>query len=275
MTTILKVHQRLASILLFFSATYASSVHKPFNFVLLTSIPKCGTHLLKKCAQMIDAHRKVVHIPGHFYLSANHRQLALVNEPFFLVGHALYAWENVDFMRAYKARAIFIVRDPRDQVVSMAYWIKADWQNKMSHWPLHLIIKHLIVDGDKYWRYQAQVFRSLGGITRFYSLFLGWMRENNCYVTFFEKLVGPAGGGDRALMEQEIRNIAQFMDVRINTRRIQYIADHLFGVRSPETFRAGIIGAWKTHFTDEHKKLFKEIAGQLLIDLGYEDDFEW
>ena len=41
------------------------------------------------------------------------------------------------------------------------------------------------------------------------------------------------------------------------------------------TFHKGQIGAWKTEFTENHKKLFKEIAGQLLIDLGYEKDYNW
>ncbi len=44
--------------------------------------------------------------------------------------------------------------------------------------------------------------------------------------------------------------------------------------KSP-TFRSGKTGEWKKHFTDEHKALFKEVAGDLLIKLGYEKDREW
>jgi sulfotransferase 6B1 len=40
--------------------------------------------------------------------------------------------------------------------------------------------------------------------------------------------------------------------------------------KSP-TFRSGKTGEWKKHFTDEHKKIFKEVAGDLLL-LGYEKD---
>lgn len=29
------------------------------------------------------------------------------------------------------------------------------------------------------------------------------------------------------------------------------------------------------YFSAEHKDTFKEVAGQLLIDLGYEQDFDW
>jgi hypothetical protein len=44
--------------------------------------------------------------------------------------------------------------------------------------------------------------------------------------------------------------------------------------KSP-TFRSGKTGEWQKHFTDEHKKIFKSIAGDLLIRLGYEKDNDW
>jgi hypothetical protein len=44
--------------------------------------------------------------------------------------------------------------------------------------------------------------------------------------------------------------------------------------RSP-TFRSGKTGEWAKHFTEAHKKLFKDVAGDLLIRLGYEKDLNW
>ena len=44
--------------------------------------------------------------------------------------------------------------------------------------------------------------------------------------------------------------------------------------RSP-TFRSGKTGEWKKYFTEEHKKLFNDVAGDLLIRLGYEKDIHW
>lgn len=44
--------------------------------------------------------------------------------------------------------------------------------------------------------------------------------------------------------------------------------------KSP-TFRSGKTGEWKKHFTDEHKKIFKNVAGDLLVKLGYEKDGDW
>jgi hypothetical protein len=44
--------------------------------------------------------------------------------------------------------------------------------------------------------------------------------------------------------------------------------------KSP-TFRSGKTGEWKKHFTQEHKRIFKNVASDLLIRLGYEKDNDW
>lgn len=40
-------------------------------------------------------------------------------------------------------------------------------------------------------------------------------------------------------------------------------------------FRKGIAGDWANHFTEEHKKYFKEKYNDLLIKLGYEKNSDW
>jgi hypothetical protein len=44
--------------------------------------------------------------------------------------------------------------------------------------------------------------------------------------------------------------------------------------RSP-TFRSGKAGGWRTQFNPENKQLFKDVAGDLLVQLGYERDQDW
>jgi hypothetical protein len=41
------------------------------------------------------------------------------------------------------------------------------------------------------------------------------------------------------------------------------------------TFRKGQPGNWREHFTPANKALFKDVAGDLLIHLGYEQDYNW
>jgi hypothetical protein len=40
-------------------------------------------------------------------------------------------------------------------------------------------------------------------------------------------------------------------------------------------FRKGVSGDWENHFTPDLKNLYKEKAGQALIDFGYETDLGW
>ncbi len=40
-------------------------------------------------------------------------------------------------------------------------------------------------------------------------------------------------------------------------------------------YRKGIAGDWENHFSAEDKRIFKQIAGDLLIQLGYEKDLDW
>jgi hypothetical protein len=44
---------------------------------------------------------------------------------------------------------------------------------------------------------------------------------------------------------------------------------------SSSFYRKGVAGDWKNYFTGRDKKIFKEEAGDLLIRLGYEEDYDW
>lgn len=41
------------------------------------------------------------------------------------------------------------------------------------------------------------------------------------------------------------------------------------------TFRKGKIGGWQEEFTEINKRNFKKVAGDFLIDLGYEKSNNW
>jgi hypothetical protein len=41
------------------------------------------------------------------------------------------------------------------------------------------------------------------------------------------------------------------------------------------TFRSGRVGGWRESFTARHRSAMKEVAGDLLVRLGYETDLDW
>ena len=91
--------------------------------------------------------------------------------------------------------------------------------------------------------------------------------------TSFEKLIGPQGGGTREEQIAELGRIADHVGLRHSPALLGQIADAVFG--GTKTFRKGTIGTWAADFTDDHKRAFKEVAGDALIAMGYEQDHEW
>jgi hypothetical protein len=45
--------------------------------------------------------------------------------------------------------------------------------------------------------------------------------------------------------------------------------------RKSHTFRSGKRAGWREEFTAQHQRRFCEIAGDLLIRLGYERNHDW
>jgi hypothetical protein len=86
--------------------------------------------------------------------------------------------------------------------------------------------------------------------------------------------------------ENEFRTVASHFDLDSSRATIQSIvAEHSFenmsngrsrGQQDDRSFvRKGVSGDWTRHFTKDLKALFKEHAGQILIDVGYESDRAW
>lgn len=62
--------------------------------------------------------------------------------------------------------------------------------------------------------------------------------------------------------------------VEANTReKMRRALDQTF--RHNTFLRKGVHGDWRNHFSPEHIRVFKETAGALLLELGYENDLRW
>lgn len=241
------------------------------------SIPKCGTWMLKKCINLIT--NRVSIIPNLISLNIlthNHDETsALLLQPsedvlnkciqllptnhYYLMGHTVYAKNYETIFTLNNTKTIFIIRDPRDRLISYIYHVYKYPESypTLQNLNIHDLITHCIKNG---------IFDD-------FNQFLPWMNSKICYTCKFENLVGPKGGGDSLKQINEIQNIAKHINVELTEEQIQHACENLFG--GTETFREGQIGSWKKYFTQEHKNTFKEVSGQMLIDLGYESSFDW
>jgi sulfotransferase 6B1 len=244
------------------SGLFASSPRVPR--ILITSIPKCGTHLLARGLELLT--KRPLRNLSMMNLGPepveNDKIPATPPDAIFL-DHVPYSPKAAQVLRKRKFKLLFIYRDPRDQIVSMAFWIMKKplyytGYARLLKEPnaLNVIIKELIKEIDKVYR-----------------RFLPWKNNNLCYGVKFENLIGHQGGGSDQAQLRELHAIAQHIGLYLTPGLTQYFRRNLYG--NTITFREGKIGSWKRYFTAEHKRLFKEQAGNLLVELGYERNTSW
>jgi len=301
----------IAGLLLFLESSSEGSK------IIVISIPKCGTWMLSKYVRLLTDKKNAIHrftaekifrkyeaIPEnfhkecdlpkapedsfHFFTPSKEILLKCINElkeDEYLIGHLVYnkGFENV--LRKNNFKILFIIRDPRDQIISRIFYNKKlinDFSGlqRLSFDDLltgyigsndlqkfsDLFTSHICYKDEPKEKY-------ISNISQFYNAFLSWMDSDICYTVKFENLVGPQGGGTRQSQLQELEKIAQHLGYETNQEKIKEIAKKLFGQTT--TFNDGQIKKWKKHFRQSHKNNFKEVAGSLLIDLKYEKDFNW
>ncbi len=276
--------------------------------VFANSLPKAGTHLLLRVLTLLSPLELAdIFIGADLLVDNNGHGSIPVQEDSILIGvgrprtvdksfvqallekygrgtvipaHMPYSKAAAELLRQLGFKSVMILRDPRDVVVSHFHFIA----HRPKH-PLHdYYMHHLKTDEERLMASICGLSESqldgkwgLKSVGERLSSMLGWLNEdiNDInYVTFFEKLIGPNGGGQFETQLQEVTNIAKHLNINLHPAQVLSIANNVFSEKS-KTFRRGVIGNWKNYFTPEHKGVFKEIAGHLLIELGYEEDYEW
>lgn len=238
------------------------------DFILI-SIPKSGTHLVAKLLTMMT-HRdpyglfnikSVSNLKYHQFeetvkLCKNNMQFALQHS-----GH----YENF-FFRFAKLHPEYLtilqVRDLRDLIVSYVY-------HKNEEIELALGSKATFSEKLTY------VMDSPFSETLKYNIkkAIQWMSKPNVFITRFEDLVGPKGGGSTKKQERTITILANQLGISLKPEIISNIASDLFGnEKGPHVsgnFREGQIGSWKKHFESSHIEIFNQKWKHYQIALGY------
>lgn len=233
----------------------------PMKDIFAVTIPKSGTHMMAKCLRHLTG-RDIINVSEFTDVGA----AALPRNQHHEIyrGHIRHTPQAGEFFSNNKFKGLLMMRDPRDQLVSMTYWI----------------VLRPEAHPEEAARYKADpsyfnevLMERIKGIKDYYQPFLPWLSHPRFYTVRFENLVGARGGGKQSLQFKELYNIAKHLNVSRRVDKLKRCSKSLFG--GTATFRKGQIGSWKRHFKPEHKEKFKEIAGQLLIDLGYEANLDW
>lgn len=262
--------------------------------IVINSVPKAGTHLLEKAVRLMPGcYPANIHIDQFTWpdfktiapdqtnstrarkatIGELEQTLHTIQAGHYATAHFVFQQDLADLMVNIGIRILFIVRDPRDIALSFAKYVSRNQVHFLYEYFQTLseeerIMTSIVGTVDRV----AQAPRQFNIKVQVNNM-LPWRWQPNVYTTKFEQLIGEAGGGSNQEQFAELSCIANHIGVHCSTKQLRNVASQLFG--GTATFRKGSIGDWRTHFTHEHKQAFKDIAGQMLIDLGYENDFNW
>jgi len=261
-----------------FSAKEDYIRHPP---VICNSIPKSGTHLLFQILQALPDVKNygtfIASMPPIRFRRRSHKDhLRLIRAiiPGEIVrAHLFFHEDFAALLKEMNIAQYMIIRDPRDVAISEAHYL-----SYMSPW--HRMHKHF--KAIRSW--DDRISKSILGfedpdfpfdfpdISRRFVNYLGWLSSSDVYAVKYEDLMSAKRGkvlieitefySRRTALEFDVQEVARRMEANIRPEK-------------SHTFREGGAGKWREVLSQEHREQLKEVAGDLLIELGYERDLNW
>ncbi len=250
--------------------------------VLANSMPKAGTHLLQRALQLLPGIVHSGYFLSHIHHSHRLQDVATFEPRLRRLGRGCFVGAHLPFTEADAARLaamgyrhVVIIRDPRDVVVSHFHHILGRptnrWHGDFLRLPDDRTRLTALIDGLPAEAVACRIpLVAIGDELRAY---VRW-REHGALIVRFEDLIGEHGGGTRAAQLATLRSLDDYLELATPAATLEAIAAELYFPRA-NTFRKGVIGDWRDHLQPEHERAFKERAGTLLVDLGYEADLDW
>lgn len=240
--------------------------------VLVNGSPKTGTTWMLNLVASIPGYAAVGNFNGDIQ---RYRQV----KPGRVVhGHDWYRDELGEILTARGFKVILMLRDPRDQVVSRMFHVKRSqkhsWYERFQELSNDEALM-LCIEG----RDDLPAINTLIQITSSW-IKSGWPIISVRYEELLADTVNQFAyvlnylGMENAALAKTIVKRNRFERLSIGRRFWQQARKPGQEDRSSH-YRKGASGDWLNHFKESHIQRMKEVAGQQLIDLGYEQDFEW
>lgn len=245
------------------------------------AMPKSGSHLMTQVLHGLTELGPFVD-PGFPPVNRDEANQPLPEEKIF---NGIYSMRPGDIRYGYihakepyislltqpEQATIFIYRDPRDMLVSHVFYATDLYaghgmnryyaQMDSMEARLNAAIEG-VADPEFY----------LSSVRERYDSYLGWLTHPDVFSLRFEDLILER---DVALARLLGYLEARGFDLVVPREQAIEILKAGISPKKSGTFRKGQPGNWREHFTDANKTRFKEITGDLLIRLGYEDGDDW
>ncbi len=246
---------------------------EPQTKALVNGSPRSGTTWML---------RMIASIPGYFSVGNFQRDLQryhTVRPGAVVHGHDTYTPELQAILQEEGIRVVLMVRDPRDQLVSRMFHVKRSqnhaWHDQMKD-----------MNNDEALLLCIEGREGLPGMDVMIRLAQSWLDNDAAMIglKYEELLADPIAQFGRILTYLGIHDTGNLAKVIVDRNRFKrasagrkiWAAGRKPGQeKTGSHFRKGITGDWKNYLNAEHIAKFKEVAGQQLIALGYEQDLDW
>lgn len=168
--------------------------------------------------------------------------------------------------------SVFVFRDPRDMIISHVIYATEMFTDHGMHQYYTESLRTM----------EERINAAIGGVTVVgfelrsvksrYEAYRDWLDQPGILSLRFEDLrLDRDATFDRILDYLEGKGFQPEIERK---KSIEIMGKAILPQKSG-TFRKGIPGGWRENFTQKNVDFFKESAGDLLIELGYEEDYEW
>ncbi|MCP5100313.1 MAG: sulfotransferase domain-containing protein [Chloroflexi bacterium] len=242
--------------------------------VLVNGSPKSGTTWMLKMIASQPGYQTV----GNF--DRDIERYHSVQPGDVVHGHDWYSSELKEILEGETIKVILMLRDPRDQLISRMFHVKRSpkhmWHDRIQSMSEEEALM-VCIEGRE----------GLPGTDKMITLTQTWLNNNAeaICIKYEELLANPVVNFSKVLryigVEKNVESLAGVIVDRNRFERLSMGRRIWQSGRKPgeenskSHFRKGITGDWKNYMKPAHIARFKEIAGQQLIELGYEKDMNW
>lgn len=200
----------------------------------------------------------------------------------YLKGHSGYMKEIEGFMWWANIGHIFIYRDLRDVAVSQAHHILSD-DNRLAH--QHRSFYKMLGGFEEVLKAVITGIGAYPGLIERWEKFAPWLDIKWVMSIQFESLRAEPEEWCRAMCNYALYNATHLLTNQIGhftfgegTREelVEKMVGQSKETHKSITFRKGVSGEWKEHFTDEIKALWRaHDPDNWIVKLGYEENEDW
>jgi hypothetical protein len=179
--------------------------------------------------------------------------------------------ENVAFLCQPDRVNYFIYRDPRDMLVSQVFFATDMHEEHGMHAYYQSLpdfrerLKVAITGIDREGLKMVSVKQRYEGVFE-------WLEQPSVMCIRFEDLINNRDTTLNSMLDEVEKTGYKIPTPR--EKALEVLVEAIQPKKS-HTFRSGKAGGWKEYFAEEHKSLFKDVAGDLLVRLGYEENNDW